>query len=193
MARAPKDVKQCRLCLEVKPVSEFHVQVSKKGYRCIKYCCKACGAAETKRQYHTNPKIREKVKARSVQWQRDNPAKMQKIRRRVDLRNKYGLTEASFAAMQSAQGDACRLCGTPDRGRTGPKSRETAHWTVDHSHVTGRVRGLLCNQCNARLGSFEALLAEVGLEKLFWYLLEWPDDEQGRRHLLSGEPDPLPS
>lgn len=47
------------------------------------------------------------------------------------------------------QGGGCAICGSEESGRS------TTDWLhVDHDHVTGEIRGLLCNRCNVGLGSF---------------------------------------
>lgn len=58
----------------------------------------------------------------------------------------YGLTAADYDRMLAAQGNACAICAssTPG-GRWGV-------FVVDHDAETGRVRGLLCNGCNAAIG-----------------------------------------
>jgi hypothetical protein len=58
------------------------------------------------------------------------------------LRRRYGITSADVDAMIAAQGGVCALCG----------ERKPEH--VDHDHVTGRVRGVLCFCCNQGLGNF---------------------------------------
>lgn len=40
------------------------------------------------------------------------------------------------------QGGVCAACGTAEATQ------------VDHDHVTGRVRGILCLHCNAGMGAF---------------------------------------
>jgi hypothetical protein len=57
------------------------------------------------------------------------------------LRRRYGIDSADFDRMMAAQGGVCGGCG-----RVPP-----AH--VDHDHETGRVRGLLCFNCNQALGN----------------------------------------
>lgn len=67
------------------------------------------------------------------------------------LRN-FGMTPEDYAAMLSAQGGVCLICKNKcKRGRL----------AVDHSHETGRVRGLLCRQCNINLGHVEKLLRQL--------------------------------
>jgi len=55
----------------------------------------------------------------------------------------YGLTLEQYEALYEAQGGVCYIC----RRATG-KTRRLA---VDHCHVTGWVRGLLCKPCNSIL------------------------------------------
>ncbi len=58
------------------------------------------------------------------------------------LKRRYGLTSADVDAMIEAQGGVCALC----------QERKPEH--VDHDHVTGVVRGVLCFCCNQGLGNF---------------------------------------
>lgn len=65
-----------------------------------------------------------------------------KARRRTSLAAKYGLTEAQHAELDRLQDGRCAIC------RNHQNMRRLA---VDHSHVTGTVRGLLCKDCNNTL------------------------------------------
>lgn len=64
-------------------------------------------------------------------------------RRRWDLRRRYGITPEAWEAMHAAQGGRCLICG----GDGGDRSL-----AVDHNHITGAIRGLLCGDCNLALG-----------------------------------------
>ncbi|MFA1547181.1 endonuclease VII domain-containing protein [Actinomadura chokoriensis] len=59
------------------------------------------------------------------------------------LKLRYGLTEAGVGQMIADQGGTCVICL-----RAKPEH-------VDHSHLTGRVRGILCFRCNGALGQFK--------------------------------------
>jgi hypothetical protein len=59
------------------------------------------------------------------------------------LRRLYGMSSAEVRTLVEAQGGMCAVCG----------KRPAKH--VDHDHATGRVRGVLCFQCNAALGQVE--------------------------------------
>ena len=70
-------------------------------------------------------------------------------RRDQFLRRVYGVSLEEYAALAESQGGRCAICGqAPPRDAKGP--RGTLH--VDHNHVTGRIRQLLCANCNAVLG-----------------------------------------
>lgn len=57
---------------------------------------------------------------------------------------KYGLTPEAFSALLTRQNGECACCGTDEPLGKG--------WSVDHCHVSGKVRWILCNNCNAALG-----------------------------------------
>jgi hypothetical protein len=74
----------------------------------------------------------------------------------VAMRKKYGLTQADYDKMLSDQNGRCKICGS-----TGAASSETSRrlyktdksptLIIDHDHVTGKVRGLLCRLCNTAI------------------------------------------
>ena len=64
-----------------------------------------------------------------------------------DLKRSYGITLEEFKSMKESQGNVCKVCKLPE-----PHNRELA---VDHCHITGKVRGLLCTNCNQGLGLFK--------------------------------------
>ncbi|HDY87912.1 MAG TPA: hypothetical protein ENH82_07355, partial [bacterium] len=63
------------------------------------------------------------------------------------------------------QGGVCAICRKPERN-----CRPLA---VDHSHVTGQVRSLLCVNCNTELGIIENSHKRHFIKKLYMYLEHW--------------------
>jgi len=61
------------------------------------------------------------------------------------LKSRYGLTLHEYDDMLEAQGGVCAICGE--------ECPQNERLSVDHDHETGRVRGLLCVNCNHMLGS----------------------------------------
>lgn len=55
------------------------------------------------------------------------------------------MTLADYDAMLLSQDGKCAICGTETSAGKG-------RFSVDHDHGTGKIRGLLCNNCNAGIG-----------------------------------------
>lgn len=74
----------------------------------------------------------------------------ERIRAKVRLKT-YGVTSEEYRRMLVAQAGVCAICRKPEtatrKGQTKPMELH-----VDHDHVTGRVRGLLCANCNHLIG-----------------------------------------
>ena len=66
--------------------------------------------------------------------------------KRAERLKLYGLTLETYDLLLKAQGSVCAICKQPSLAKP--------HLSVDHNHLTGKVRGLLCVKCNAGLGSF---------------------------------------
>lgn len=100
--------------------------------------------AENNREYFTawhreNP---TKSAAAAARYRAKNPEALAASRLRTRAK-RYGLMPEELQALIEKQGDACAICGTPPVPGRG--------LCVDHDHVTGRVRGMLCSRCNRDL------------------------------------------
>lgn len=74
--------------------------------------------------------------------------------------NRYGINVEIFQIMLHKQGGKCKICLDQFGNSRAIK--------VDHNHVTGKVRGLLCTRCNTALGM--AMESEFILARLVAYL-----------------------
>jgi hypothetical protein len=63
-----------------------------------------------------------------------------------------GITIEKFNSMRSSQNNLCAICGEPEKRKTARGN--ICELTVDHSHKTNKIRGLLCHKCNVALGLF---------------------------------------
>lgn len=82
-----------------------------------------------------------------------------------ELRKSSGISYSRFSSMKDVSNNTCYICGKQE---TAIIRGNTINLAVDHCHVTGRVRGLLCTKCNRGLGLFGDSL-EI-LEKALEYL-----------------------
>jgi len=75
------------------------------------------------------------------------------------IHSEYGITETEYRVLYYAQGGTCYV----DRTSTGPTKRNPTarRLGVDHNHLTGEVRGLVCtgsltaNTCNRLIAIYE--------------------------------------
>ena len=90
---------------------------------------------DRERSRRSHAKHREKELKQNAEWRKNNPdyAFQKNLQ-------KYGLTVEDYTQMYNDQDWVCALCF----------DRPTV--VVDHCHTTGKVRGLLCRQCNTGIG-----------------------------------------
>lgn len=56
------------------------------------------------------------------------------------MRNKFGLSKLEYAQLLKQFKHKCYMCGSK------------FNLCVDHNHKTGKVRGILCQNCNRGIG-----------------------------------------
>jgi hypothetical protein len=169
----PDDADGCRTCTRCKlkkPFSEYRARSDSAGG--LSRTCRACDA-ETGRSLRESAERRHDP-ANVVPEKKCSKCKLLKpasefrpkktatggLRSRCrsceidDTREmKYGIDRREFDALMKAQGGRCAICKRPFSG-VGAKQTH-----VDHDHVTGRVRGLLCYTCNVGIGYFNDSVA----------------------------------
>lgn len=113
------------MCGEAKPEGEFYLRTPRNPNTSGRRPdCKPCSIASrrTVKEKRTPQEFREAY-----------------------LKSKFGITQADYDAMFERQAGACAICQCPAE-----QSYKGLH--IDHDHITGRVRGLLCQRCNMALG-----------------------------------------
>jgi hypothetical protein len=76
-----------------------------------------------------------------------NKEKVALINRKHKLMRNYGITIQQYEYLLKEQNSKCAICGTSEIKRSKAK-----YFNVDHNHKTGKIRGLLCHDCNVLLG-----------------------------------------
>jgi hypothetical protein len=105
--------------------------------------CNPCLAKGRRERYAAEPEWADKLKKRVVAFQKENPDSI----RNTHLK-RYGISLKKYEEMLVVQGGVCAICKGPPTGR----GAASGVYYVDHDHVTGEVRELLCHGCNALLG-----------------------------------------
>lgn len=121
----------CTICKDTnKPrISEFFSsdRSVKNGLKAV---CRTCLSAKHKK-WAATPAAKSSVRSRQI-------------------KSSYGLSADDYDRLFRDQCGRCAICMRTEDSST--KKRRILH--VDHDHMTGLVRGLLCNTCNVGLGNF---------------------------------------
>ena len=124
------ETKICTGCQQEKPLTEFFSRGGKLAHL-YKSQCKPCMQAKRLEWGQQN---RDHLN----DWRRNNwVVTNRRLRRR-------GATQDIYNAMYEAQKGCCALCNEPEE--------KFAWLCIDHDHETGKIRGLLCPNCNRGLG-----------------------------------------
>lgn len=136
------ETQTCACCAKSRPVADF---LTSKG-RATTYC-ESC--REVRRR--SNRAHRERIGSAGT--------------RAAHLMQKYKITPAEYDALRAAQDYRCAICQVHEseirvalRGRPkldGSRASEPFRLVVDHCHTSGRVRGLLCPNCNTAVGMLQ--------------------------------------
>ena len=122
--------KMCTVCKVAKPFEDFY-----DGYKAKKQ------RNDTNKKY-PHSRCKECDHARNKAYHKDNTVQVRKRQLISHRRRLYGLTEEEYSNMILSQNNICAICNK--------SSHKTLH--IDHNHITGKVRGLLCSNCNMAIG-----------------------------------------
>jgi hypothetical protein len=67
----------------------------------------------------------------------------------ANLKVHYKITHMDYEKLLRGQKGRCAICKSLTPGQN------HKHFCIDHSHKTGKIRGLLCHKCNHGIGSFD--------------------------------------
>lgn len=113
----------------------------KKKNKCIEENCDILthGLRCLKHNY-SNRKIHKDRKEYSAAWARNK---------------KYGITQSEFDLLWIVFKGRCGICNCKLRLPLHQRGQPLDVVALDHNHITGNIRGLLCNACNKGLGLFK--------------------------------------
>ncbi len=92
---------------------------------------------------------------------KSNPRKKD-LQRNYRLKNKFGISLNDYEFLCAVQNNKCDICDKEECNITAPNGTKN-RLSVDHNHITGKIRGLLCHKCNTAIGS---LNCDSGIELL---------------------------
>ena len=78
-----------------------------------------------------------------------DPEARKQTRRASHLRIKFGMSPQEYVAILRKQKGVCAICRSKER------SKNKRELSIDHDHVSGNTRGLLCHACNMGIGNLK--------------------------------------
>lgn len=146
--RTPMFKFTCKVCKHELPSTKFSVSTkTNKAGETKDYLDSTCMVCRRK-TYLAKPGKREIHRKGTQNWYHANPekAKSQRLKQ-------YGLDLDGYNALRKKQNYCCVVCNKHENDVSQGRAKTPATALhVDHDHVTGKVRGLLCTNCNTILG-----------------------------------------
>ena len=113
-----------------------------------------------------NPDRVKEIGRRSAAKKRNDPEKVVQIRayqekyraenrevlRDKERQRKFGITRNEYVELFNKQNGKCAIC---HKEETATRNGVVKSLAVDHCHSSGRIRGLLCSDCNTGIGKFK--------------------------------------
>jgi superfamily II helicase len=119
-----KMTKTCSKCKQEKDISQFNK--NKRNKDGFQYFCKKCKLEQDRKYYVTEKFHLKNLKQRMRQ---------------------FGKTIEDYNILFEKQHGCCAICGKH-------QSEFNNRFMIDHNHITGQIRGLLCRNCNCGIGLF---------------------------------------
>ena len=139
----------CARCKVTKYINDFHKRNDRKTQHQSE--CKEC------------------TRIRRSKWWKSDKGKLSSAN--TKLKRRFGITLEEYAIMFERQNRQCLICKASE-------SSSGHRLAVDHCHRTGRIRGLLCKNCNVALGHFKEnpMFLYKAIDYLNTYCQEQPDE-----------------
>ena len=132
-------MKICKVCKTEKPLIDFYkAKTNKDGSICYQSKCKEC------MNEYSLSRVKNMSPEKRTEHYRNNRIRLGKeYFKTYKLKTNYGITLQEYNSMYEKQNRKCYICEKGIEGRD---------IKVDHNHTTGKVRKLLCHNCNTSLG-----------------------------------------
>ena len=132
-------MRTCKACGELKPIGNFQTH----GYQ-----CRTCRSEKQRAYWASLPEDVKIERRKEGEYQKRyralNPEKVKTMARKTHIMRKFNMTIEEYESKLSAQNGVCAICESTCA--TG------YNLAVDHNHITGKIRALLCKNCNTAIG-----------------------------------------
>ena len=124
-------MKKCTKCGELKSLDLFNNHIRYKDGK--RFRCKRCESQDSKEA--KKRKLSEDYLGTRLQERKHN------------LKRMFGISLEDYDLKLEQQKNVCAICGG--------LCKSGKRLAVDHDHKTGKIRDLLCGNCNGGLGKFQ--------------------------------------
>ena len=111
-----------------------------------------------------HPEARERNRLKNAAWRAKDRAKYNQYQsewksknldkvRQYKWKARFGITSEQYTEMLISQGGVCAICEQEETAQHNTSNR-VQKLAVDHCHSTGKIRGLLCQDCNRGISKF---------------------------------------
>ena len=83
----------------------------------------------------------------AAKWNRENKDRRKITIQRNNYKKRYGLSLEQKQELVDKQNSKCAICSND--------LKDTHDVCVDHCHITGMIRGILCRKCNLGIGHLQ--------------------------------------
>ena len=125
-------MKKCPKCGNLLEDSNFYIQKSGRHKGKLSSWCKSCCSKKSSERYKNN---KEECNRAHREWVQKNKDKVAFTK----AKSAYGISKEEYDSLIRK----CQICGSEE------------NLVIDHSHQSGRIRGMLCSNCNKGLGFFK--------------------------------------
>lgn len=91
-------------------------------------------------------------KRQAQNYKKNHPDRLKRIQHNANLQRKFGINADDWEWMNLAQRGLCAICQKPEKYKW---KGIVPSLGVDHNHETGKIRELLCMDCNRGIGCFD--------------------------------------
>lgn len=144
-----KDIRFVSNCLEC---ASLDLKLENKNKKQLNPFCKHCNIPLDSNNWHASMKKECCYVCKTCH--KSYKSQSFEVNKNSKLTKKYKITYEEFLKLKEEQNNVCKICKKTELFNTKNKT-DSMNLAVDHCHITGKIRGLLCLKCNRALGLFE--------------------------------------
>ena len=161
-------MRRCTKCNQEFPETSEYFRKAKHYKNGLCSWCKSCHRNYQAKYKRNSRNKDEESKEKARKYAREYRKKNKDLYRSSQMKTMFGITLEDYNKMFEEQKGLCAICGLPESHKNmyGLKGL-----SIDHNHHSGKVRGLLCNNCNLAIGQLKVdKFGTLNLEMAIRYL-----------------------